>query len=303
MVLSLFAISILVFVIMEVLPGDVATMILGDQATPEDLATLRVKLGLERPAHVRYLEWIARILRGDLGKSLRMKLPVASLVFQRLKNSAVLAAMTFVILVPTAVMLGTVAGLMRDRLPDTILTLGSLIVGAVPEFVSGVFLILVFASWLHVLPPSSVIPPEANPLQSIKHLILPAIALMMAVSAHILRMTRSSMIQVMESGYIRTAILKGLPMRTVVFKHALRNALLPTITLIAFNVGWLIGGLVVVENVFGYPGVGRLLLLAIGSRDVPLVEALVLLVGFAYAGSNFLADIAYAYLNPRIRYT
>lgn len=277
-------------------------MILGQQATPEDLATLRVKLGLDRPAYVRYLEWVGGILHGDLGKSLRMGLPVGPLLSQRLRNSLVLALLAFVVGVPISVLLGIIAGLARERWPDSLVSVGTLVAVSFPEFVTGVFLIIIFSSWLRWLPPSSLIEPEANPLESLRYLILPATTLMLVMMAHIARMTRSSMVEVMGSNYIRTAILKGMPRRTVIFGHALRNALLPTISIIAINVGWLMGGLIVVESVFAYPGMGQLLLFAISNHDVPLLQAVTLVIAAIYSLSNLAADLLYRFSNPRIRY-
>lgn len=302
MVFTLFVISIAIFAITQLLPGDVATSILGNQATPEDLATLRAQLGLNQPAPVRYLEWLEGIARGDWGTSLALDTPVGPLLLQRLDRSLVLAALAFLIGVPLAIGLGVLAGVCRDRLPDHLISIGTLVAVSLPEFVTGSVLIVVFASWLHLLPPSSLIDPNADALQSLKSLVLPAVTLTLVMLAHTARMTRASMIEVLGANYIRTAILKGLPWREVVVRHALKNALLPTITVIAMNVGWLIGGLIVVESVFGYPGLGRLLIDAIHNRDVPLLQAIALLVSAVYACSNLIADLLYAQLNPRIRY-
>ena len=302
LILTLAVVSLVIFAVTEILPGDVATMILGQQATPEDLATLRAKLGIDRPAQVRYTEWITGILRGDWGKSLRLGIPVGPLLVQRLRNSLALAALAFGVGVPTALLLGILAGLARDRWPDRLISVGTLMAVSLPEFVTGVFLIILFATWLRWLPASSLIEPNANLLESFRHLILPATTLMLVMWAHIARMTRSSIAEAMESNYVRTAILKGLPMRTVVLNHALRNAMLPTITIIAMNVGWLMGGLIVVESVFAYPGLGLLLLLAIGNHDVPLLQAVTLLIAAIYSLSNLAADLLYRLLNPRIRY-
>lgn len=302
LILTLAVVSLVIFAVTEILPGDVATMILGQQATPEDLATLRAKLGIDRPAQARYIEWITGILRGDWGNSLRLGIPVGPLLAQRLRNSMALAALAFGVGVPTALLLGILAGLARDRWPDRLISVGTLMAVSLPEFVTGVFLIIVFATWLRWLPASSLIEPNANLLESFRHLILPATTLTLVMWAHIARMTRSSIAEAMESNYVRTAILKGLPMRTVVLNHALRNAMLPTITIIAMNVGWLMGGLIVVESVFAYPGLGQLLLLAIGNHDVPLLQAVTLLIAAIYSLSNLAADLLYRLLNPRIRY-
>ncbi|MBS3753482.1 MAG: ABC transporter permease [Anaerolineales bacterium] len=302
MVVSLALVTVVVFAVTEILPGDVATMILGKQATPDDLAALREQLGLNRPPHVRYFDWLSGLLQGDLGESLRFGVPIAPLLWQRLRNSAVLAAFTLTIGVPSGVVLGVLAGLARDRWPDHLISIGSLTAVSLPEFVTAVFLILVFSSWLGWLPPSSLIDAGTNPLNAISHLILPTATLVVAMWAHIARMTRTNMGEVMGSNYIRTAILKGLPMRKVVLEHALKNALLPTISIVAMNVGWLMGGLIIVESVYAYPGLGRLLFMAIRSHDVPLLQVVTLVIAFIYTTSNLMADLLYKYSNPRIRY-
>jgi peptide/nickel transport system permease protein len=302
MAFTLFVISIAIFAITQLLPGDVATSILGNQATPEDLATLRDQLGLNRPAPVRYVEWLEGITRGDWGRSLALNTAVGPLLLQRLDRSLVLAALAFLLGVPLAIALGVIAGVCRDKLPDHLISVGTLVAVSLPEFVTGSVLIVVFASWLHLFPPSSLVEPGASPLQLLRSLVLPAVTLTLVMLAHTARMTRASMIEVLAADYIRTATLKGLPWHEVIIRHALKNALLPTITVIAMNVGWLIGGLIVVESVFGYPGLGRLLIEAIQNRDVPLLQAIALLVAAVYAFSNLIADLLYAQLNPRIRY-
>ena len=301
LILTLFIVSILIFAIIEFLPGDAASVILGQNATPEDLAILRAKLGLDRAAPLRYLDWVANLLRGDWGESLRLKADVGPILLERLRNSSILALFTFVLSVPSGILLGTLAGLVKNRLPDQIITVGTLLAVSLPEFVTGTFLIIIFASWLQWLPPSSLIDPDANLLQSFKYLILPSVTMMFVMWAHIARMTRSSMIEVMESNYIRTAILKGLSRNKVVFGHALKNALLPTISVVAMNIGWLFGGLIVVESVFAYPGLGQLLLFAIRNQDVPLLQAVTLLIAAIYMTSNLVADLLYRFFNPKIR--
>jgi peptide/nickel transport system permease protein len=303
MALTLWIVSVAIFAITEVLPGDVAQAVLGQQATEESLAVVRAKLGLDRSPVERYAGWIAGALRGDLGESLRMGVPVGPLLFERLGKSLALAALAFALGIPLAIVLGVIAGVFRSRWPDTAVSVGTLVAVSLPEFVSGVLLILVFATWLRWLPPSSLIDPGADPLEVLHFLILPALTLTLVMLAHTARMTRTSVGEVLRTHYVRTAVLKGLPWSTVIVKHALRNALLPTITVVAMNVGWLIGGLIVVENVFSYPGVGRLLLEAVNFRDVPLLQAVTLVTASVYSLANLLADLLYARLNPRIRYS
>jgi peptide/nickel transport system permease protein len=302
MALTLWVISVTIFAVTELLPGDVAQAVLGQEATPENLAVVRAKLGLDRSPVERYVDWIGGAVRGDLGDSLRMGAPVAPMLAQRLGKSLALAGLAFLMGIPLALLLGVVAGVARNRWPDAVISVGTLVAVSLPEFVTGVLLILVFATWLRWLPPSSLIDPGTNPFAAIRFLILPALTLTLVMLAHTARMTRASVAETLQMNYIRTAVLKGLSWRQVVAKHALRNALLPSITVIAMNVGWLIGGLIVVENVFSYPGVGRLLLEAVQYRDVPLLQAVTLVTAAVYCTANLVADVLYAHFDPRIRY-
>ncbi|MGH2616739.1 MAG: ABC transporter permease, partial [Thermomicrobiales bacterium] len=298
----LFIVSIVIFGVTELLPGDVAVMILGSEATDETLAALRTQLGLDRPAPLRYVDWLTGAARGDFGESLRMRTEVGPLVLERLKNSLALAGLAFVVGVPLALGLGIIAGLRKDRPLDKAITVTTLLGISVPEFVIGSMLIILFASIWPILPATSLIDPKANPLESMKYLILPAATLVLVTLAHTARMTRANVVQVLRTDYVRTATLKGMPRHRVILRHVLPNALLPSITIIAINVGWMIGGLIVVETVFGYPGLGQLMIFAVTNRDVPLVQAVALLVALIYAVANLSADVLYAALNPRIRY-
>lgn len=300
-VLTLFVVSVAIFAVTQILPGDVAQMILGRGATPENVATLRHQLGLDRPAYVQYLDWVNGIVHGDLGDSLYLRRPVIEVVKPRLFNSAVLAAFAFLVAVPTAVVTGVWAGVRSNSVGDQLASTISLVGISLPEFVTGVLLIVIFASALHVLPSSSIILPGTTPLTRPAILVLPTLTLTGVLFAYIMRMTRANVIEVMQSNYVRTAVLKGLPMRRIIFRHVIPNAMLPTISVIAVNIGWMFGGLIIVENVFAYPGLGRLLLVSIQSRDVPLLQALALLICVTYSVSNLLADLSYGLLNPRIR--
>jgi peptide/nickel transport system permease protein len=300
--ITLLIVSLTIFVITEIIPGDIAQVILGQEATEESLTALRHRMGLDRPAHIRYLTWVWHAAQGDLGESLYYGQPIGPLLAARLRNSVFLAVFAFVIGVPLALLLGTVAGLTPRRLPDHVITVASLSALSVPEFASGLALIFVFGVWLKWAPASSIIEPDANLFGALGHLVLPVITLSLAMMAHIARMTRAGLIEVMNTEYIRTARLKGLSWPQVVFKHGLRNALLPTVTVVAMYVGWLVGGLILVETVFAYPGIGRLLILSIEYRDVPMLQSTGLLIASIRVGSNFAADVLYAYLNPRIRY-
>ncbi|MFH1135130.1 MAG: ABC transporter permease [Pseudomonadota bacterium] len=300
--ITIIASSALIFLATQVMPGDVARMILGRFATDEALHALREQLGLNRPLLVQYFSWLFDFVRGDWGVSLSTNSPVMELVFGRLHNSAWLAGVAFVLYVPLGILLGLWAALRRNTITDQIISIGSLSFIGLPEFVTGVILISVFAIKLKWLPASSAIMPDAGFMQALPRLILPGVSTALVSLAYVTRMTRSSTIDVLHTDYVRTAYLKGLRPRRVLFGHVLRNALLPTITVVAIGVGWLIGGLIVTESLFSYPGLGRLLLFAIQRQDLPLIQATTLLLVLIFSVSNLVADILYAYLNPRIRY-
>jgi peptide/nickel transport system permease protein len=295
-------VSLGVFVVSELLPGDVAIFILGQQATPELLAVLRQQLGLNEPPPVRYVTWLTHFVAGDWGRSLALQVPIAELVLSRTVNSLVLAGLALVLTIPVSIGLGLVAALRAGRFADRLISLVGLSGLALPEFVSGVVLILVFSLTLHVAPASAQIPTGASPLSVLPALVLPAISLAVTLFAYISRMTRASAVEVLGSDYVRTAVLKGLSTSQVVVRHVLRNALLPTVTVIGAQIGWLVGGLVVVEHLFGYPGLGDLLLFAALNKDVPLLEACVMVVASVYMLSNLGAELLFGVLNPRIRY-
>ncbi len=303
LVITLLVSSLIIFIVLNHDPRSVAVAILGQFYTPQDIQTTIHKLGLDRPAPTRYLEWVGHFVVGDWGRSYTMNVPVAEIVTQRLRNSALLGGVAFVIIVPFSVLMGTLAGLREGKLLDRVVSIVGLSAIALPEFVSGVFLIVIFGLWLGWLPPSAAIQPDANPLQSIEALIMPCLSLMLVDFAYIARMTRATTSEALASTYVRTAILKGMPMRAVLFKHVLRNALLPVITVIASQIGWLLGGLVIVETLFAYPGLGNLWLDAAMGHDLPLLEAISMLMAIVYTLSNLLADVLYGYLNPRIRYS
>ncbi|MFC2010394.1 ABC transporter permease [Chloroflexota bacterium] len=300
-IITLLVVSLAIFVITEVLPGDVATMILGQDATEEGLEKLREDLGLNRPAHERYLDWIGDVLRGDLGYSYAMKLPITDIVGRRLWHSAILAVFAFLVGVPAAVAVGIWAGVHPNTKLDRLVSMTGLVGISIPEFVTGLLLMLLFSSTLHILPSSSIILPGINPLTSPQILIMPTLTITTVLFAYIMRMTRANVIEVMQLDYVRTAILKGLPMRQVILRHVLPNAMLPTITIIASSFGWLLGGIIIVESVFAYPGIGQLLLRSIETHDIPLLEVVALLVAGTYAISNLVADLSYAALDPRVR--
>jgi peptide/nickel transport system permease protein len=303
LVLMLFVISLVVFAVTSILPGDAASVILGKQATPEALTALRARLGLDQPAVPRYLTWLGGALRGDWGESIQMSIPVLPLLIQRLRNSAVLGIGAILFGVPLGIALGTVAALKRNQLLDRLITISTIFLVSFPGFVTATWLIIIFAAWLRWLPASSLMDPDVDILSSFRALVLPTLTLVFGMTAHIARMTRSNLLETLGSDYIRTAVAKGLSSRAVILRHALRNALLPTISVIALQVGWILSGVVLVETVFSYPGLGRLMAQAITARDIPLLQAAVVLTAAIYALANLGADVLYFILNPRIRYT
>ena len=299
---TLVTVSLVIFIITEILPGDVATRRLGQLATEQSLKNLREELGLDRPAAERYLSWIGGVVQGDFGDSLVQRRPVADIVLHRLWRSVYLAVFAFLVAVPSAVFVGIWAGVRPDTKGDRIVSSVAMVGISLPEFVTGLLLMLFFSSTLHLLPSTSSIPRGETPLMNLRILVLPTLTLTALLFAYVMRMTRATVIEVMESHYVRTAILKGLPMRRVLYRHVVPNAMLPTISVVAANAGWLLGGLIIVENVFAYPGLGQLLLSSILTRDTPLLQAVTLIVAGTYAAGNLLADISYAVLDPRIRF-
>jgi peptide/nickel transport system permease protein len=301
MIPTLILVSILVFALAEVLPGDVGRTILGPYATQEQVDILNTQMGMDRPLYERYLSWAGGFVTGDWGESALLKTAVFPTVMRALGNSLLLAGFALVIIVPTSIVVGVFAGLRRDSGLDRAITISTLSMTVIPEFVSGVILIYVFAVWLKWLPVSAM-PPDGSPFyERFYYLILPAIPLMFLELGYIARMARVGTVQVLAMPYIRTAVLKGLPRRRVVFGHVLRNAMVPTVTVIGSQVGWLIGGLVVIETLFVYPGIGKVMVDAAQYHDVVMLEASVLVVAVIYMIANLIADIVVAFLNPRIR--
>lgn len=296
---TLLAVSVLIFSITQLLPGDVATMILGMSATPEDLATLRRQLGLDQPAVTQYLRWLGSLLQGDLGVSTRFRRPVVEILAEPIARSAVLAGAGVLFAVPLGVGLGLACALRRGGLLDQVVSAITIFAAAMPEFVTGGLMIVVFSSWLGWLPPFVTIGPAESAWQAMVELFMPVAALSLVILGYILRMMRASAIEVLESPFVKAAILKGLGRGRIILVHVLPLSLGPTLSVIALSVGWMAGGLVIVESLFGYPGIGRLLVFAIQNRDVPLLQAITLLVAALYAVANLAADLAQRTLDPR----
>lgn len=302
LLVTLAVMSFIIFMLVEIMPGDVAQMILGQSATDEAVAALREARGLNDPVFQRYFRWVGGVLTGDLGDSIYMQgVSINSILWRRVGHSMILALTAFIIFVPLSMFFGVLAGVKENKTTDSIISFFGLATMALPEFVSGVFLITIFGVQLKWLPIVSVIPIGESFFTNLEILIMPALSVTFVMFGYISRMQRSSMIQVMHSDYVRAAVLKGMPRKYVILRHAMKNALLPTITIIGMNMGWLFGGLVVVETLFGFPGMGSLLMTAIKTRDVPLIEACVLLITVIFSLSTMFTDVLYSYLNPRVR--
>ena len=299
--LTMLLASIVIFAATQLLPGDVAQVVLGQFATKEAIANLRESLGLNRPIYIQYIDWLGKFVTGNWGDSMVSHQPVMPMILERLRNSAMLGGLSLVFYVPLGILLGVAAALNREKLLDQAISGITMAFVGLPEFVSGLILIALFALSLRTLPANSSIEPNASFWQAFRYLILPAITVSLTSLGYVARMTRASTIDVLKTDYVRAADLKGLPRRQVLFKHVLRNALLPTVTVVAMGIGYLIGGLIVTEQVFGYPGLGRLLIYGIQRRDLILIQACSMVVVAVFSLSNLAADLLYSLLNPRIR--
>lgn len=302
-ILTVWLVATIVFVATAVLPGSAAQMILGRVSSPEALQALEAELGLNQPIHIRYFSWVGDLLTGDAGESLSMGKPVLEIVLPRLVVSLTLAITALTVTVLLAIPLGVVSAVKQNSYLDRSISSISYLGVSLPEFVTGTVLIMLLGGPVFGIFPSSGYVPLSESVQGwITHMILPVVTLMIIMVAHIYRQTRQGVIEVLHSEYIRSARLKGLGETTVLFKHGLRNGLLPTITVIALNFGWLLGGLVVVEEIFVIPGIGRLVVHAIANRDIPLLQFLVIIIALAYTLANLMADLLYGYFDPRIKY-
>ena len=299
---TLFLLSILVFVASQLLPGNIGRNVLGPFASEADVARLNHQLGVDQPILVQYVDWVGRLLHGNLGTSLQYKVPVVELLGPSLINSLKLAGVAFLLVVPLSILGGVIAALRRGRLTDRAITLTGLSLTAVPEFISAIVLILIFGLLLNLLPVTAAAPEDADPLTQFRYLLLPGMALVMVLFGYIARMARAGTIEALDSDYTRTAYLKGLDTRTVILRHVLRNSLLPTIAVIATQMGYLIGGLVVIEKLFNYNGIGQRIYTAALNKDFTMLQSGVLVVGLVYLVATLAADILYSLLNPRIRY-
>jgi len=300
LLLTLLLISLATFVVVQVMPGDPAQLILGTEAPPEALADLRAQLGLDRPLPLQYLSWLSGVLRGNLGVSLRHGRPVATLIAERLPVTLSLAILSLALAVILAVPLGVLAAIRQHSALDYGVLVFAQAGLALPSFWIGILLILLFALSLRWLPSSGYVPWAENPLAALRSLTMPVLALGLPVAGVLARLVRASVLEELARDHIRTARAKGLSEQQVIVRHVLRNALIPTVTLLGLQLGFLLGGSIVIEQVFALPGLGRLVLFAINNRDLPLIQALVLFIAVLVVGINFLVDMAYTWLDPRI---
>jgi peptide/nickel transport system permease protein len=299
--LTLVLLSLIIFFATQVLPGNPGRAILGPFASESAVNALNHTLGVDRPLLSQYWSWVSGVVHGDMGTSYQFRLPVSTFLWPALGRSLKLAAVAFVIVVPLAILGGVVAALYRGRAADRGISVAGLSLSTIPEFVSGIVLIVVFGIALKVLPVTASAPAGSAFPTQLRYLILPAIPLVLILFGYIARMARAGTIEALDSDYVRTATLKGLPRSVVIRRHVLRNSLLPTITVIATQTGYLIGGLLVVETLFNYPGLGRLTVTAATDKDFPMLAAGILVIGIVYLVATLIADVLYTVLNPRLR--
>jgi peptide/nickel transport system permease protein len=297
----LLGMSVLVFLIIRLVPGDPVLAVLGLNATPQLVAKLREDLGLNDPIYMQYVNWLGGVLHGDFGLDYRSDEPIGRMLLDRLPITLELTGLSLLLAIVLAIPLGVVAAVRRGRLADKAMQGVSLVGISIPEFWLGIMLILVFSLGLGLLPSSGFVPFRDDPVENIRHMILPSVTLAAGLAAVLIRITRTAMLDVLHEDYIRFTRAKGVGERTVIFKHALRNASIPIVTVVGLQCGYLLGGAIVVETVFSLPGVGRLVLDSVLQRNYPVVQAAVLMVGLMFVLTNLAADLLYAVLNPKLR--
>lgn len=300
-IVTLLLVSLIIFWMLEVLPGDVASRILGRDATAETLAQLRIELGLDRPAPIRYLAWLGGLVTGDLGQSLASSRPVSEILAPRIFNTVLLSAYAFLIYLPLTIIPALLQALKRDRPTDHAFSVVTLVLLSLPDFLLATILLLTFVVMFPLLPAISLVDQTSTAWEYFRAMTLPALTLAIVMAVYAVRMLRDNLIEVLDSDYIRMAELKGLSRRRVLLRHALPNALVPTLNVTALNLAYLVGGVVVVEKVFSYPGFGSLLVDSLQLRDLPVIEATVMIAAFVYVVANLIADVAAILLNPRLR--
>jgi len=302
-VITLLAVSVVIFIFTQLLPGNAAELSLGQFGTEQDIKELEESMGLDRPAYVQYIDWLHGLITGNLGNSLFWGVEVQEIVVSRAINSLYLTLTSLFLMTIISLPLGVIAAVKKGSYIDTILSGLANVAISIPDFIWATFFIYAFAGPVYnILPASGFVTPTEDILMSLQHLLLPSLTLAMVTVAHVMRQTRRGMIEALSSDYVRLARLKGLDEKKVVIKHAFRNGILPAITVISFTFGWMMGGLVIVEEVFAYPGLGRLAVNAIQNRDIPVIQTAILVLATAYIFGNTIADIMYTALDPKIQY-
>jgi peptide/nickel transport system permease protein len=296
-------VSVIIFLVTQALPGSAASMLLGPHSTEENIQYLEEQMGLDKPVYIQYLDWLFGLVTLSWGRSLIHNAPIVEVMAPRLIRSLELALVSLSLIVFLGIPLGVIAAIKANSIIDTFVTTSAYVGVSLPSFVTGILLIFILAgpTW-NIFPSSGYVPRSQGIIPWLMHLALPALTLSIVGTAHTLRQTRTGMLEALSSEYVRTARLKGMKELDVVVKHAMRNGLIATVTVIALALGWLMGSIVVVEEVFAYPGLGRLLIQAIQSRDLPVVQFSVLIIAATYTVANLAADIIYTYLDPRIEY-
>lgn len=299
--LTLFLVSILIFLILEALPGDVATRILGREATAKALEVLRSQLHLDQPALVRYFQWLGDFLRGDLGTSIATGRPIADVLGPRIVNTLLLSVLAFAIYLVLALVPAIVQAVNRGKTIDNVISVITLLLLSLPDFLLATMLLFLFAVAVPILPALATISENSSGQEVLLAMVLPAVTLAIMMAVYAIRVLRDSLIEVLRSDYVRLTELKGLRPRAVLFRHALPNAIVPALNVTALNLGFLIGGVVIVERVFSYPGFGTLLIDALQLRDIPLIKATVMISAAVYVAANLVADVLAVLLQPRLR--
>jgi peptide/nickel transport system permease protein len=298
----LLGVTVLVFALLHLIPGDPILAMLGNEADPRAVRALRQELGLDRPLPVQYVEWLGRVLQGNLSRSIQTREPIARLILERFPATLELAAAALCLGVPTGVLAGVVSARRRDSAADYVATSLALFGVSMPNFWLGILLILVFSLYQGWLPPGGHVALTADPLGNLRYLAMPAVVLAVQIAGVVTRTVRSSVLEVLAQDYVRTARGKGLGERPVFYRHALKNALIPVTTVVGLQLGALLGGAVITETIFSWPGIGKFLVDAIFSRDFPIVQGIVLLVTVFFILANLAVDVAYVYLDPRVTY-
>lgn len=299
--LTLLLVAVIVFVVVELLPGDVATRILGRDATPETIAVFRERMNLDAPPAERFAEWLGSIVTGDLGYALTSGRPISRILAPRIQNTLILAGLALLLYIPLSLIPAMLQALYRDRPIDQLLSTVNLIAVSLPDFLLGTILLIAFAVTVPLFPAMSLVDETSDAAEYLRACALPALTLAIVMAAYAIRMLRDNLVEILDADFVRMAELKGLPRRKVLVRHALPNSLVPTLNITALNLGYVIGGVVIVERVFSYPGFGSLMVDALTLRDIPLIEATVLIAAAVYIAANLLADVGAILLNPRLR--